>query len=140
MKDYGKDFGFEIGYAYGLIGYTQYPFLPLISISSITGVWGVVLIVVFPSALLAALLRDGLKNAISYFKIYRIFIIAYSSVFILIIISGLLFSLDTEKSVVFRNCLLLEAIVIVVFLFHVELVINAPYKRVIQRYHLERLH
>ncbi len=41
-----------LAYSYGNIGYSQYSFLPFIQISDITGIWGVSLLVVFPSALL----------------------------------------------------------------------------------------
>lgn len=58
-----------LGYAYGISGYSQYLFLPLIGISSITGVWGVSFLVVVPSALLSQMLfqwlqegRDGLRR------------------------------------------------------------------------------
>jgi len=48
-----------LGYSYGIIGYSQYLFRPLIRAAALTGVWGISWIVVFPSAWLAAVLRDG---------------------------------------------------------------------------------
>ena len=54
-----KTSGF-LAYSYGNMGYSQYPFLPFIQISDITGVWGVSLLVVFPSALLGNAFADGL--------------------------------------------------------------------------------
>jgi len=48
-----------LGYSYGTIGYSQYLFTPLVRLASLTGVWGVSFLVVFPSAWLAHLLRDG---------------------------------------------------------------------------------
>ena len=56
--EYLRTLGF-LGYAYGIIGYTQYLFLPLVRLSSLTSVWGVSLLVVFPSAYLGYALRDG---------------------------------------------------------------------------------
>ncbi|MDR2194314.1 MAG: apolipoprotein N-acyltransferase [Treponema sp.] len=43
-----------LGYAYGIIGYSQWRFLPIIQIADIFGVWGVSALVVFPSAWLAS--------------------------------------------------------------------------------------
>ena len=45
-----------LGYSYGIMGYSQYLFRPLIQIAEIGGVWAVSLLVVFPSALLGNLL------------------------------------------------------------------------------------
>lgn len=51
-----------LGYAYGISGYSQYLFIPLIGISSITGVWGVSFLVVFPSAFLTQLLAQWMQG------------------------------------------------------------------------------
>jgi apolipoprotein N-acyltransferase len=48
-----------LGYAYGIAGYSQYLFTPLVGLSALTGVWGVSALVVFPSAFLAAGLSGG---------------------------------------------------------------------------------
>jgi apolipoprotein N-acyltransferase len=48
-----------LAYSYGTIGYSQYLFRPLIRAAAVTGVWGISWIVVFPSAWLAGVLRDG---------------------------------------------------------------------------------
>ncbi|MDR0312403.1 MAG: apolipoprotein N-acyltransferase [Treponema sp.] len=45
-----------LGYSYGIIGYSQWTILPIIQIASVTGVWGVSALVVFPSVALAAAL------------------------------------------------------------------------------------
>ena len=37
-----------LGYAYGIMGFSQYLFLPLARLSSVTGIWGVSLLVVLP--------------------------------------------------------------------------------------------
>ena len=49
-----------LGYPYGITGYTQWRIIPLIQIASITGVWGVSALVVFPSVWLGAKL--GMRN------------------------------------------------------------------------------
>lgn len=56
--EYLKSVGF-LGYSYGIIGYTQYLWTDFIQLAGITGVWGVSLLVVAGSALLA---RLGLES------------------------------------------------------------------------------
>jgi apolipoprotein N-acyltransferase len=56
-----KTSGF-LAYSYGNLGYSQWQFLPLVRTAALWGVWGVSAIVVFPSALLGASLRDGLRG------------------------------------------------------------------------------
>ena len=53
-----------LGYPYGLIGYSQYLFLPLASVSSLTGIWGVSALVVFPSVFVAWRLSENSLQAI----------------------------------------------------------------------------
>ena len=48
-----------LGYAYGIMGFSQYLFLPLARLASLTGVWGVSVLVVFPSALLGNAVKEG---------------------------------------------------------------------------------
>lgn len=45
-----------LGYSYGVLGYSQYLFLPFIRIASLFGVWGVSFLVVFPSVFIAEIL------------------------------------------------------------------------------------
>ena len=59
--EYLKTLGF-VGYPYGIVGYSQYEFLPFIQISSIFGVWGVSLLTVFPSLVLGRGLADWLRG------------------------------------------------------------------------------
>ena len=64
--EYLKTQGF-LGYPYGVIGYSQYLFGPLLRSSALTGVWGVSLIVVLANAWLAQLagaltLRGGVRR------------------------------------------------------------------------------
>ena len=53
-----KTSGF-LAYSYGTLGYSQYPFIALIQVSDLVGVWGISLLVVFPSALLGRAFADG---------------------------------------------------------------------------------
>jgi apolipoprotein N-acyltransferase len=61
--EYLKIQGF-LGYPWGVLGYSQYSFLPLIGVVRLGGVWIVSLLVVFPSATVAALLTRGRSRAI----------------------------------------------------------------------------
>ncbi|MDR0628103.1 MAG: apolipoprotein N-acyltransferase [Treponema sp.] len=58
--EYLRTQGF-LGYPYGITGYSQWRLIPLIQIADIFGVWGVSLLVVFPSAWLAAALAHREK-------------------------------------------------------------------------------
>jgi apolipoprotein N-acyltransferase len=53
--EYLRTKGF-LGYAYGITGYSQWQMIPLIQIASLTGVWGVSALVVFPSVWIASAL------------------------------------------------------------------------------------
>jgi apolipoprotein N-acyltransferase len=58
----GYEFVRTLGYAghqYGLAGYTQWRWLPVIRIADVTGVWGVGALVVFVSAWLAKVIADA---------------------------------------------------------------------------------
>jgi apolipoprotein N-acyltransferase len=86
--EYLRTLGF-LGYCYGIIGYSQYQFGPLIQIASITGVWGVSLIVIFPSVFLGNSLKEGWKSARRFILQHRYYALGYGCVFGLIIIFGL---------------------------------------------------
>ena len=62
--EYVKSLGF-LGYSYGIIGYTQYRWTDFIQIAGVTGVWGVSLLVVAPSALLARLALESLEGRLA---------------------------------------------------------------------------
>ena len=55
-----KSLGF-LGYSYGILGYTQYLWTDFIQIAGVTGVWGVSLLVIAPSALLARWALEALE-------------------------------------------------------------------------------
>jgi apolipoprotein N-acyltransferase len=56
--EYLRTQGF-LGYAYGIIGYTQYLFIPLVNFAEYTGVWGISLIVIAPQFFVAQLAASG---------------------------------------------------------------------------------
>lgn len=86
-----------LGYAYGVIGFSQYLFLPLARLSSITGVWGVSLIVVFPSTLLAGGLKNGIKGFLSYLRRMRAAAIIWAAVLAGVVIFGLAVKADLDS-------------------------------------------
>jgi apolipoprotein N-acyltransferase len=59
--EYLRTLGF-LGYAYGITGYSQWSFVPLIQIAGIFGVWGVSALVVFPSIYLGNAMGNRLQS------------------------------------------------------------------------------
>ena len=80
------------GFAYGNIAYTLYNFAPLIQIADITGVWGVVLLVILPQPFLGRYLCDFTRgNAIPFVRYLMkniVFIIVYAILLISTLIYG----------------------------------------------------
>ena len=93
--EFVKTQGF-LAYAYGNLGYSQYLFLPLIAFASITGVWGVSLIVVFPSALIGHFLKG--QVSLERLREYRLPVVSYLIFFIVIIFSGYFAQVNTDNS------------------------------------------
>jgi len=93
--EFVKTQGF-LAYAYGNLGYSQYLFLPLIAFASITGVWGVSLIVVFPSALIGHFLKG--QVSLERIREYRLPVVSYLIFFIVIIFSGYFAQANTDNS------------------------------------------
>jgi apolipoprotein N-acyltransferase len=77
-----------LAYSYGILGYSQYLFLPLIRIAAVTGVWGVSLLVVFPSALLANALKSGPGAFLTRLRRLRYYILGYTLAFMLVLAYG----------------------------------------------------
>lgn len=103
--EYLKSKGF-LGYTYGTIGYTQYPFLPLIRISSIFGVWGVSLLVLFPSAFLGNALRDGMRRGGEFVGKHRIDIIVFGVLFSAAVVFGIVSKTDLDETPRWRVALI----------------------------------
>jgi apolipoprotein N-acyltransferase len=59
--EYLRTKGF-LGYTYGITGYSQWQFIPLIQIASVAGVWGVSALVAFPSFWLAEAISNEKSN------------------------------------------------------------------------------
>ncbi|MGL4982002.1 MAG: apolipoprotein N-acyltransferase [Treponemataceae bacterium] len=96
--EYVKTLGFT-GFHYGIIGYSQWQFLPLIQLAQVTGVWGLSALVSFPSALISDFFSKApsLKD-FSFAKVWLkrngIFGVIWSFLFVLCIVCGLFFQQD----------------------------------------------
>jgi len=87
-----------LAYSYGIIGFTQYLFLPLIRIASLTGVWGVSLLVVFPSSLLGNALKDGFAAFKPFLRRLRLPALLYGAVFVGVLVFGLVTKSDLSEA------------------------------------------
>ncbi|MFI5367877.1 MAG: apolipoprotein N-acyltransferase, partial [Spirochaetia bacterium] len=92
-----KTSGF-LAYSYGNIGYSQYPFLPFIQISDITGVWGVSLLVIFPSALLGKAFAEGLPALRESWRRFAGPAGAYALVFVVVVAYGFAAQVDLRDA------------------------------------------
>ena len=93
---------FFLGYSYGIIGYTQYLFLPLVRLSSITGVWGVSMLVVFPSVYLGNALKDGWNGFRAFFSRHRVEPIVWAALFVVALIFGFVSKVDYSDAETWR--------------------------------------
>lgn len=85
-----------LGYAYGISGYSQYLFLPLLGIAALTGVWGVSFFVVFPSAFLAHILKAGRAGLRGAWKRHRRVALGFGVLFVAALVAG--FALRSDYS------------------------------------------
>lgn len=79
-----------LGYPYGILGYSQYRFLPFIQIAEVTGIWGVTALVVFPSAFLGAAWSRGREGVKSFLWQHRWEGIGFMGIFVFTLIGGAL--------------------------------------------------
>ncbi|MGA2640307.1 MAG: apolipoprotein N-acyltransferase [Spirochaetia bacterium] len=91
-----KSSGF-LAYSYGNLGYSQYAFLPLIQIADTVGVWGISLLVVFPSCLLGRAFADGLATLREEWRRYIVPAAAYSFVFLFVVAYGFVSPVDARS-------------------------------------------
>jgi len=95
-----------LGYAYGILGYSQYLFLPLARFAALAGIWGVTLIVIFPSAFLGNGLKNDLKHFFLYIKKHKLSVITYVVIFSLVIIFGLFNTVNLDGVKTWRAALI----------------------------------
>ncbi|MFW5783110.1 MAG: apolipoprotein N-acyltransferase, partial [Spirochaetota bacterium] len=94
-----------LGYAYGIIGYTQYLVLPLVRLSSLTGVWGVSLLVAFPGVYLGNALREGWGGFRRFIREHRIAPIVWAVLFVASIGYGVATKVDYSDAPTWRVAL-----------------------------------
>lgn len=78
-----------LGYAYGIIGYSQYRVTPLIQIAELGGVWVVSLLVVLPSLYLGNALKRGRAGFRGFLKEHR----RFPAVYVLLLLGTLAYGL-----------------------------------------------
>ncbi len=81
--DYARSMGF-FGFPWGMIGLSQYGFLPLIQIASVTGVWGVNFLVLLANAAVA----ESLSRQISSLTLRWTPVAATAAVLVLVVATG----------------------------------------------------
>jgi apolipoprotein N-acyltransferase len=89
-----KSSGF-LAYSYGNLGYSQYSFLPFIQIADAVGVWGISLMVVYPSALLGRAFAEGLPRLREAWRLYLMPAVVYAAVFLGVIVYGFIAPVST---------------------------------------------
>jgi len=92
-----KSSGF-LAYSYGNLGYSQWPFIPFIQIASVFGIWGVSLLVVYPSALLGSALTDGPAALARGWRTFVPPAAVYLAVAAAVIVHGAFSQVDTSSS------------------------------------------
>ena len=97
---------FFLGYAYGIIGYTQYLFLPLVRLSSLTGIWGVSLLVAFPSVYLGNALKNGRDRFRDFVSRNRVAPIVWAACFVMALGYGFATRVDYSDSPLWRVALI----------------------------------
>jgi apolipoprotein N-acyltransferase len=84
-----------IAYSYGILGYSQYLFSPILQIASLASVWGISLLVIAPGAYLGNALGAGTKGLRRYVANTRAAPIAYALVFAAALVFGIAGRPDT---------------------------------------------
>lgn len=107
--EYLRTQGF-LGYSYGVLGYTQFPFLPLVRVSGLAGIWLVTLMVIFPSAYLGAALRRGWRRSIEFFRAHLVPAALYAVVLAGFVIYGLAAEMDLSGTRKWRVALIQQNI------------------------------
>jgi apolipoprotein N-acyltransferase len=103
--EYLRTLGF-LGYSYGVLGYTQYLFVPFIRIAAVTGVWGVTLLVVFPSVYLGNALGNGLRGAVSFVRDHVTELLVYVLLFAATLAYGFVSESDLSSARSWRVALI----------------------------------
>ena len=98
--EYIKTLGF-LGFSYGLVGYSQWQYIPLIQIASVFGVWGVSALVCFPSAWIAGGIKPCCKGPLrGWLSCFRIFAYTHrisASIWCICLLGALMFGISVQQ-------------------------------------------
>ncbi len=86
VYEYLRTQGF-LGYPYGILGYSLFTIKPFIQIASVTGIWGVSLLVILPSSYIGNAIKNGMKGFKDFYIQHRI----DSYIYGLLIVANLVF-------------------------------------------------
>jgi apolipoprotein N-acyltransferase len=103
--EYLRTQGF-LGYPYGILGYTQYLFLPFARLASLTGVWGVSFLLVFPQTLIASTLKEGFSGFRKRIRERMPVLVGYGIVFCAALLYGQFSVADYASSRSFKVALI----------------------------------
>jgi len=103
--EYLRTKGF-LGYSYGIMGYSQYQFTSLIQLAAYTGVWGVSLLVVFPSSYIAAAFARGFSAWKGFVKDNLVPLAAYVIALAAAVAAGPFLTVDTRSLPTWRVALI----------------------------------
>ncbi len=101
--EYCKTLGF-LGFSYGIMGYSQWSFVPLIQIASLFGIWAVSALVCFPAAWFAAawnwqdsLLKNPYKRFSAFMRMHILSIGIWIVCFVGACVFGMLYEKDYRE-------------------------------------------
>jgi len=95
-----------LGYPYGMIGYTQWIYLPLIQSADLFGIWFINLLVLFPSVFLGFGLSFGRQKWPTYWSANKGAAYVFSALFLLNLVYGFLSPLDYSQAPLWRASLI----------------------------------
>jgi apolipoprotein N-acyltransferase len=95
-----------LGYSYGILGYSQYIFLPLAHVASVAGVWGVSFLIVFPQTIIANALKNGFSKCLTFLKRHLPVFFIYAGLLCTSLIYGFLGNVDYHASRMWKVALI----------------------------------
>ncbi len=95
--EYLRTKGF-LGYSYGIIGYSLATIKPFIQLASVTGVWGISLLVILPSAYLGNAFKNGKNGFLNFFTSHKIDSYIYAGLVIVNLVFGFIVMTDYSDS------------------------------------------
>lgn len=91
--DYLQSLSFA-GYPWGMVGVSQYGFIPLIQVSALTGIWGITFIVIMANAVLAHTINSLLDKKRKGFLIP---LTVFGGIFCVVLAGGLIYCVQADS-------------------------------------------